>query len=68
MNRSQKKNDIIRIAIIGSVIVAIILTVGTFSLARSAGRDTEAAVRNVSLLYLSELAGRQGDSVLRTGP
>ncbi|MCR5510529.1 MAG: hypothetical protein K6F54_06245 [Lachnospiraceae bacterium] len=59
MNKSHKKNDIIRIAIIGSVIVAIILTVGTFSLARSAGRDTEAAVRNVSLLYLSELAGRR---------
>ncbi len=59
MNKSQKKNDIIRIAIIGSVIVAIILTVGTFSLARSAGRDTEAAVRNVSLLYLSELTGRR---------
>ena len=40
-------------------IVAIILVGGTFWTGRSASRDTEQAVRNVSLLYMDELASRR---------
>ena len=47
------------VAIIGSLIVALILIIGTYLMGRNASRGTEAAVRNVSLLYLDELAGRR---------
>ncbi|MBR2179348.1 MAG: response regulator [Selenomonadaceae bacterium] len=46
-------------AIAGSVVVALMLIIGTFWTGRSASQDTEKAVRNVSLLYLEELAGRR---------
>ena len=55
-----------RVAIIGAVIVAIILIAGTFWTGKSASRDTESAVRNVSLLYLDELAGRREQVVAST--
>ena len=55
-----------RTAIIGTLIVALILIPGTYWLGRVAGRDTEAAVRNVSLLYLDELAGRREQVVAST--
>ena len=54
------------IAICGAVIVAVILIVGTFWTGKSASRDTESAVRNVSLLYLDELAGRREQVVSAT--
>ena len=54
-----KKNDFITIAVAGSVIIAVILIFGTIILGKNAGRDTEKAVKNVSLLYLNELAGRR---------
>ncbi|MBR0404898.1 MAG: response regulator [Eggerthellaceae bacterium] len=57
MNR--EKNSIVPIAIIGSIIVIVILVLGTIWMGRSASRDTEEAVRSVSLLYLDELAGRR---------
>lgn len=47
------------ILIIGSVIVAGVLIVGTLLMGRRASNDTGVAVRNVSLLYLEELAGRR---------
>ena len=47
------------IAILAGLIVALILVVGTIWNGRSASRDTEKAVRSVSLLYLDELAGRR---------
>ena len=47
------------IAVIGSVIVALILVLGTIWLGSSAKKDTDEAVRLVSLLYLDELAGRR---------
>ncbi len=53
------KGNIIPIAVAGCLIIAVILTFGTVRLGRTAGRDTKEAVRNVSLLYLSELAGRR---------
>ena len=46
-------------ALIGGVIVAVILVFGTMWMGRIAKKDTEDAVRSVSLLYLDELAGRR---------
>ncbi|MBR1828829.1 MAG: hypothetical protein IJ781_04885, partial [Atopobiaceae bacterium] len=46
-------------AIAGILAVAAILVLGTIWMGRSASRDTERAVRSVSLLYLDELAGRR---------
>lgn len=57
--RSEKKGGLIMAAINGSIVIAIILIVGTILSGRLAGSDTEKAVRNVSLLYLDELAGRR---------
>ena len=62
----EQKNSIVKLAVIGSAIVAIILVVGTFLTGRSAGEDTEKAVRTVSLLYLDELAGRREQVVAST--
>ena len=44
---------------IGSLVLAVILVAGTMWMGASARRDTEEAVRSVSLLYLDELAGRR---------
>jgi len=49
------KINLISISAAGCLIVAVIMIIGTFVLGRFADRDTKAAVRNVSLLYLSEL-------------
>ena len=48
-----------RIAVIGGIIVAAILILGTVWMVRSARNDTETAAEKVSLLYLDELAGRR---------
>ena len=55
---SRRKNTAL-IAIIGLVAVMVILLLGTLWTGRSARKDTEEAVRAVSLLYLDELAGRR---------
>lgn len=55
----QKNNYTAKIAILGSLILAIILIIGTMWMGARAHRDTEDAVREVSLLYLDELAGRR---------
>ena len=57
--KNEKIGNVISVAIIGCLIVAIILILGTFQLGKVADDDTQDAVRNVSLLYLSELAGRR---------
>ena len=57
--RTGRKNTIARAAIAGSFILLTILIAGTVWMARSARKDTEDAVRAVSLLYLDELAGRR---------
>ncbi|MBQ7476140.1 MAG: response regulator [Selenomonadaceae bacterium] len=62
----EEKNGILRLAIIGSVIVAVILVIGTLWTGRNASEDTEQAVRTVSLLYLEELAGRREQVVAST--
>ncbi|MBR4718637.1 MAG: response regulator [Lachnospiraceae bacterium] len=64
--KSEKKSGIIMAVVIGSTIVAAILIAGTIFSGRLAGRDTEKAVRNVSLLYLDELAGRREQVVSST--
>ena len=48
-----------KIAIIGSLVLAIVLVAGTIWMGQSAKNSTEDAVRSVSLLYLDELAGRR---------
>ena len=63
---SKQKNGLVRLAAIGSAIVAVILVVGTILIGRNAGEDTEKAVRTVSLLYLEELAGRREQVVNST--
>ena len=55
----KKKNNILWISIIGGIAVGIILVIGTILTGRFASRDTREAVRNVSLLYLDELALRR---------
>ncbi len=63
---TEQNSGLMRAAVIGSIIVAIILVVGTFLTGRNAGEDTETAVRTVSLLYLDELAGRREQVVAST--
>ena len=54
-----KKNNPARIAIIGGLVIALILVLGTIWMGQQAHRDTENVARTVSLLYLDELAGRR---------
>ena len=54
-----RKNHTATIAVIGSLVLAIILVAGTMWMGAHARQDTEEAVRSVSLLYLDELAGRR---------
>lgn len=56
---STKKSYAAHIAVVGSVIIALIIVIGTIWVVRSAQRDNEKAVRAVSVLYLNELAGRR---------
>ena len=55
----KRQSNISTIAVIGGVIVLVIFVIGTFWMGRIARRDTEEAVRSVSLMYLDELAGRR---------
>lgn len=55
----NRKSSAPVIAMAGGAIVVLILVLGTLWMGRSAGTDTERAVRSVSLLYLEELAGRR---------
>ena len=43
----------------GSLVLILILVIGTVWMGNSARRDTDRAVRTVSTLYLNELAGRR---------
>ena len=58
MSRTKSKSTI-SIAIIGTSIFVLVLTVGTVLSGLMAKKDTEKAVEAVSLLYLDELAGRR---------
>ena len=61
--KSGKKLASTTVAVVGGILVILILVLGTIWMGRSASRDTEEAVRSVSLLYLDELAGRRGQVV-----
>ena len=61
MQARQKRTA--SIALFGGIIVMLILVIGTVWMGQSARKDTEDAVRSVSLLYLDELAGRRGQVV-----
>lgn len=54
---TAKRNHTAGIAVIGSFMLALILIAGMVWMGQSARKDTEDAVRSVSLLYLDELAG-----------
>ena len=64
--KNERKNLTVRIAVIGGILVAIILVLGTIWMGQSASRDTDEAARSVSLLYLDELAGRRAQVVEET--
>ncbi len=57
--KQGKRSGLIQAAVLGSIVIAAVMIIGTIYLGRSARRDTERAVRNVSHLYLEELAGRR---------
>ena len=57
--KKKSKTGMIQAAIVGSVMIALVLVFGTIWMGKSASSDTGVAVRNVSLLYLDELAGRR---------
>ncbi len=53
------KNNTSRVTILCTLMIAVIVILGTVWVGRSAKKDTEQAVRTVSLLYLDELADRR---------
>ena len=58
MSRTKSRSTI-TIAIIGTSMFVLILTLGTILTGLMANKDTDKAVESVSLLYLDELAGRR---------
>ena len=59
MKRKRGKNTVLQTVLIGGMAVVLVIIIGTIWMSRSAGRDTEQAIRSVSLFYLEELAGRR---------
>ena len=64
--KTEQTGGIMRQAVIGSIIVAVILVIGTFWTGHSASEDTADAVHTVSLLYLDELVERREQVVAST--
>ena len=64
--KNERKNLTVRIAVIGGIVVAAILVLGTIWMGQSARQDTDDAARSVSLMYLDELAGRREQVVEKT--
>ncbi|MBQ4464403.1 MAG: hypothetical protein II916_00355, partial [Oscillospiraceae bacterium] len=58
MKRIKNKTGLYA-ALIGSLLIAAILILGTYWSGQKAQQDTEKAVSSVSKLYLDELAGRR---------
>ena len=54
-----RRNITARIMVAGGILIIAVFALGTIWMGRTARRDTEQAVRSVSLLYLDELAGRR---------
>ena len=57
--KTARNNRTTAIMVAGSLVLALVLVLGTIWMGRSAKEATESAVRSVSLLYLDELAGRR---------
>ncbi|MBR6348729.1 MAG: hypothetical protein IKR80_07265, partial [Spirochaetales bacterium] len=55
----KKNGGTATISLIGVIVFAVVVLMGTMWTVRSANRDTGKAVRMVSTLYLDELAGRR---------
>ncbi len=66
MMKLINNRNIINVILMGSLVVASVLILGTVWTGKNASRDTETAVHNVSLLYLDELAGRREQVVSST--
>ena len=64
--KTMNRKKLMAAVIFGSIVVALILILGTIWTGKSASSDTEQAVRNVSLLYLEELAGRREQVIAST--
>ncbi|MBQ9568030.1 MAG: response regulator [Lachnospiraceae bacterium] len=59
MNKKSKETNISAIAIAGALATIAVLFLGTLWVGQAASKDASRAVRNVSLLFLDELAGRR---------
>ncbi|MBQ3418470.1 MAG: response regulator [Ruminococcus sp.] len=59
MKKSGKRNYTATVTFVGSVVLALVMVAGTLWMGQSTQRDTEKAVRTVSLMYLDELADRR---------
>ena len=64
--KEKKQSNVILIAILGGIVVATVLIIGTIAIGRRASIDTEDAIHNVSLLYLDELTLRRQQVVSAT--
>ena len=64
--KEKKQSNVILIAILGGILVATVLIIGTITIGHRASNDTQTAVHNVSLLYLDELAQRRQQVVSAT--
>ena len=57
--KEQKNKRTTVIILIGSLILAVLMIGGTILMGQNAKRDTDNAVRTVSLMFMDELAGRR---------
>ncbi len=56
---TNKRKSLATAAVIGCIVIALILVLGTIWMGKSAKEGTETAVHSVSTLYLDELSGRR---------
>jgi signal transduction histidine kinase/DNA-binding response OmpR family regulator len=56
---TNKMKSLATAAVIGCIVIALILVLGTIWMGKSAKEGTETAVHSVSTLYLDELSGRR---------
>ena len=56
---TDKRKSLATAAVIGCIVIALILVLGTIWMGKSAKEGTETAVHSVSTLYLDELSGRR---------
>lgn len=61
----NKSGNTVAVATAGGLIVMLMLVLGTILMGQHARKDTESAVRTVSLLFLDELAGRREQVVAK---